>query len=732
MNKSTSHYVRNIGLVMLLSMLILPWYMPSNTNAWKGLWSLWYAPDFATALAHMATLNNPWLVPFMVLAAVVIGVGFMPRGVLRGRIALVFGILGSLSFIYSGFAIGLTGASLGLEHLPGASQWRQFGMGLGAYVYLWSMFALIGVAIAELGYFKGDALVATLVVCIAAMLLIFVGWPVGKSILNMFYVDEAGVRHLSSATWMARMTERDVWSLACVYSSDSCGVFWNTLFLATICGITTTVLGLIFALLGERRGFFGQYNPPWLRAMALLPVITPPFVLGLGLLLLFGRQGILTQLIEGTFGVTLGRWIYGLDGVVLAQTFAFTPVAYMIIRGAVQALAPSLEEAAQTLGSDNRRTFWTVTFPLLLPALGNSFLIGFVESIADFGNPILLGENYKVFSTEIYFAIVGATLDPGRAAGLSFILLLLAMLAFYIQHSVVGKKNYVTVGGKGDSGIPMALPKGVKRAGLAIALPWLALTIALYAFALIGGLVQNWGLDYTPSLVHFKKAFGIESGVAGIIWSGTAWSSLWTTMKLALIAAPITALIGILTSYVLARTEFKGRDSFEFANLITFAIPGTVLGVSYIMAFNLPPFELTGTAAIIVLSFIFRNLPVSVRAGLASFKQIDKSLDEASLMLGSTTLGTLRRVTFPLLRPAIITSLSYGFVRAVTTITAVIFLVNAEYHLATTFIIERVGNGAYGEALAYCSVLIVLMLVVLLGVQKFVGDAKLGRRSNGQ
>ena len=187
-------------------------------------------------------------------------------------------------------------------------------------------------------------------------------------------------------------------------------------------------------------------------------------------------------------------------------------------------------------------------------------------------------------------------------------------------------------------------------------------------------------------------------------------------------------MLGLLTSYVLARTEFTGRNVFEFSNLITFAVPGTVLGVSYILAFNLPPFELTGTAAIIVLSFIFRNLPVSVRAGLASFQQIDKSLDEASLMLGSSTSGTLRRVTFPLLRSAIVTSLAYGFVRSVTTVSAVIFLVNAEYQLATTYIVERVGNGAYGEALAYCSALIVLMLAVIMGVQKLVGDAQLGRR----
>ena len=716
-----------LALVPFLSMLLLPWYMPFNKNTWQGISSLFAQTDYAVAVVQMLVNNKPWLVLMLLFAVLVIVVSLRERSPQRGRWLLGLVVLALLTLLYTGFAIMPRGASLGLQHLTATQTWRQDGMGLGAYTYLASMIFLIGVALADMGYFRGDSLVAGIVVGVFGLMLIFVGWPVGKSLLGMFFVDQAGQSVLSMTTWWARMTQSDVWSLGC-FAGGHCGVFFFSLFLALMCGFTTTLLGLTFAFLGERRGFFGQYNPPWLRALALLPIITPPFVLGLGLLLLFGRQGIVTQLIEQLLGVELGRWIYGLDGVLLAQTFAFAPISYMIIRGAVQALAPSLEEAAQTLGSNSSKTFWTVTFPLILPALGNSFLIGFVESIADFGNPILLGGNFKLFSTEIYFAIVGAQLDSGRAAGLSFLLLLLAMVAFYIQYSIVGKKSYVTVGGKGDSGVPMALPDGVRRTGLAIALPWLLLTAVIYAFALIGGLVENWGINYTPTLAHFKKAFGIDMGVGGLIWSGSAWLSFWMTLKLALIAAPITALLGLLTSYVLARTEFTGRNVFEFSNLITFAVPGTVLGVSYILAFNLPPFELTGTAAIIVLSFIFRNLPVSVRAGLASFQQIDKSLDEASLMLGSSTSGTLRRVTFPLLRSAIVTSLAYGFVRSVTTVSAVIFLVNAEYQLATTYIVERVGNGAYGEALAYCSALIVLMLAVIMGVQKLVGDAQLGRR----
>jgi iron(III) transport system permease protein len=229
-------------------------------------------------------------------------------------------------------------------------------------------------------------------------------------------------------------------------------------------------------------------------------------------------------------------------------------------------------------------------------------------------------------------------------------------------------------------------------------------------------------------LAHFKTAFSIEWGEFGMVWAGTAWNSLFTTVKLAAASAPMTAGIGLLIAYLLARTEFKGRGAFEFIALLAFAIPGTVLGVSYILAFNVPPFELTGTGLIIVLCFMFRNLPVGVRAGTAAFKQLDKSLDEASLMLRASTLQTLVHVVLPLLKPALVAALVYSFVRAMTTVSAVIFLVTAENELATTYIIGRAGNGDYGVALAYCTVLMVCMGIAIGLIQFLVGERQLGRR----
>jgi iron(III) transport system permease protein len=263
----------------------------------------------------------------------------------------------------------------------------------------------------------------------------------------------------------------------------------------------------------------------------------------------------------------------------------------------------------------------------------------------------------------------------------------------------------------------------------AIALPWALLTITVYTMALAGGFVQVWGRDWTPTLSHFKRAFALEWSASGaLILSGGAWHSLFTTITLAAIAAPITAALGLLAAWVLSRQRFVGRTALEFALMLTFAVPGTVIGVAYILTYNLPPLEITGTAMILVACFVFRNLPVGVRSGVAAMSQLDKSLDEAAVTLRASTFRSLRTVVLPLLKPAIVTALVYAFVRAMTTVSAVIFLVSAQYEMATVFIINRVINGDYGLAIAYSSALIVLMMAAIGLINLLVGSRRLGRR----
>ena len=596
-------------------------------------------------------------------------------------------------------------------------------MGAGAALVGAALAMLLGYGLAARGWFKGDAFVACSVVGVTALVALFTFYPVAK-ILVQALQDTAGA--FAPAALLDRLSSPRIWGLGCLAGGTRCGVVWNTVILATLCAALCTLLGLAFALLVARSRMRGKRA---LRALSILPIITPPFVIGLGLILLFGRSGLVNQFLEWAFGIEPSRWIYGMQGILVAQVFAFTPIAFLVLIGVVEGVSPTLEEAAQTLRADRWRTFVDVSLPLMRPGIANAFLISFIESIADFGNPILLGGNFGVLSTEIFFSVVGAQLDQGRAAALGIVLLALALVAFFVQRRVLAGRLYTAVAGKGDAGLPIELPRDVLRACYAVALPWALMTIVLYAMALAGGFVENWGRDYTPTLKHYVKAFGVEWGPNGILWAGAAWSSFWTTLRLSAIAAPLTAILGILTAYLLTRQRFAGQTAFEFGTMLSFAIPGTVIGVSYILAFNVPPIEITGTAMILVACNVFRNMPVGVRAGMASMAQIDRSLDEASATLGARGLTTLRRVLMPLLKPAIVAALVYSFVRAMTTVSAVIFLVSAEYEWATTYIINRVVNGDYGVAIAYCSVLIVLMLVVIGLIQLAVGTRRLGRRS---
>ena len=724
MKKNPNQAIRIWLALGLLAYLLLPWYAIQDTAWYSVLPQILGGPETANGLLQALLHGRLWLgLGLLGLAIATLGLGVAP-GKAQGAWLLAGGVTGFMGLLASGFLIGAKGWSFdALNALWGELAGRQFGIGSGAFLALLSLLMIAAFGLARRGYFKGDLFIASAVVGCSVLLLLFIAFPVSKALYGALLTEQG---QWSLTAIFDRIGNERVWGLNCLAGGVRCGVAWNTLFLALLTATGTTLLGTMMALLAERSAGPRIQTP--LRVVALLPIITPPFVVGLGLILLFGRAGIVNQLLEYAFGLAPTRWFYGALGVWIAQLFAFTPIAFMIMRGVVQGVAPSLEEAAQTLRANRLQTFLTITLPLLKPGLANAFLVGFIESMADFGNPIVVGGQFSVLSTDIFFAIVGAQYDQGRAASLAWILTLFALAVFALQRALLGKQSYTTVSGKGDAGIAMALPHSVRRILNLVVYPWLAFTVLVYLFAFAGGFVQTWGRDYTITLNHFRTAFALEWSQYGLVWAGTAWNSFFTTVKLAGISAPMTAATGLLIAYLLARTEFRGRALFEFVALLAFAIPGTVLGLSYILAFNVPPVELTGTGLIIVLCFMFRNLPVGVRAGTAAFKQLDKSLDEASLMLRASTAQTLFHVVLPLLKPALVAALVYSFVRAMTTVSAVIFLVTAENELATTYIIGRVGNGDYGVALAYCTVLIVLMSLAIALIQFLVGERKLGRR----
>ncbi|MEM6985582.1 MAG: ABC transporter permease subunit, partial [Pseudomonadota bacterium] len=309
-------------------------------------------------------------------------------------------------------------------------------------------------------------------------------------------------------------------------------------------------------------------------------------------------------------------------------------------------------------------------------------------------------------------------------------LLAFTLGAFYAQRFWLGKKSYTTVSGKGDAGVHPAMPRGLAIPVCIVAVSWATFTAIIYGMILFGSFVELWGVKNTLTFKHYVSAFSVALDDNGVRWTGAAWNSFWTTIQIAAISAPLTAALGLLTAYLLTRQTFTGKSHFEFGTMLSFAIPGTVIGVSYILAFNVPPLELTGTGVILVISFIFRNMSVGVRAGIASMSQLDKSLDESSLTLGANSWHTFRRIILPLLKPAILAALVYSFVTAMTAVSAVIFLVSAEYDMATAYIIGRVENNDYGLAIAYSTTLIVVMLVAVGAMQWAVGRTAIGRRAS--
>ncbi len=705
---------------------LLPWYMVED-----GLLSFeWlrdgypFDEDYAPAAFLIAQGKKLWLAPLLVAL-------ILPLFALRrpksdpwfARLLILSGAFGFGWLIAQGFSIGIRGFNFDwLEAVFGDLGDRQFGMGYGGMITASAFLFLLTQGVAARGAINGDVFVVSAIGGVITIVAVFVFFPIAKMLFAAFVTEDGAY---SIAVFADKLFDDRLWSLGCL-AGAKCGAAWNSLFLAITVGFLTTALGLCFALIVTRSGF--RYKRA-IRALTVLPIITPPFVIGLALILLFGLSGSVTVFFAEMFGVQPTRWLYGMPGVMIAQTLAYTPIAFLVLIGVVEGVSPSMEEASQTLRANRWQTFRTVSLPLMRPGLANAFLLGFIESMADFGNPLVLGGNFDVLSTEIFFAIVGAQYDQGRAAVLAMVLLFFTLSAFYAQRAWLGKKSYTTVSGKGDSGVHPLMPTGLAVPVMVIALGWAIFTAVVYGMIIYGSVVELWGVNNSLTFKHYITAFSVRFEEEGIRWTGAAWDSFWTTITIAAIAAPLTAAVGLVTAYLLTRQNFAGKNAFEFGTMLSFAIPGTVIGVSYILAFNVPPIEITGTGVILVISFIFRNMPVGVRAGIASMSQLDKSLDESSLTLGANSWQTFRRVILPLLRPAILAALVYSFVRAMTAISAVIFLVSAEYDMATSYIIGRVENNDYGLAIAYSTTLIFVMLTAVGMLQLLVGRVQIGRRT---
>ncbi len=696
----------------LAAVLVLPWYRLDPGGS-------------GSALAH-ALDGRYWLMPVVLVMGMIGAIAWNGDDWRQRPAALALPVAGLVLLLAQAFAVGLRGASPAIEALFPAAADGQPGIGWGAWITAAAFLGVLAEALAARGFCRGERFNATAVVFITALLALFVFFPILKLALTAFIRPDGT---FAVAQFIERLIAPELWRLNCLTGSGRCGVVVNTLILGLLAATLSTALGLALALLMARSNFRWKGT---LRAVSILPIITPPFVVGVAIIVLFGRTGLVTGWVSDLFGVPPTRWVYGLPGILMAQTLAFAPVTFLVLLGTVEAINPTLEEASRTLGARRLQTFRTVTWPLLRPGLAAAFLLAFIESLADFGNPIVLGGGYEVLSIKIFFAVVGARYDLGNAATLAMILLALTLIAFWLQRRWLGRASYVTITGRSDAGLTAPLPRGVSALAYAAILPWVLFTLAVYAIILMGGFVNDIGRwDLTPTFRHLGTAFSFEID-GGLRLYGSAWNSLQTTLIVSALAAPVTTAIGILTAWLIARQDFAGKRAFEFGTMLSFAIPGTVVGVSYVAAFNVPPVDITGTMIILIICFTFRNMPVGMRAGLASLAQIDRSMEEASATMGGGGLATLRRVVLPLVKPAIFTALVYAFVTAMTAVSAVIFLVSARHNMATAYIMGRVESGEYALAITYSAVLMLIMIAAVVLIQILIGRRRLGRRTETQ
>jgi len=721
MNKLVVYWI----LAGSLGFTILPWYLVDD-GFFSFYWLLEYDIDYYGSGFLKGLFYNNWLLPiliplFLPLILLSSKVRFNPK--IYSNIFLFSGIVGFTYFFIQGFSIGIRGWNYEFYENIFGEVGRQYGVGIGAVLTVATFIFYITHGLSSRGWLNGDNFIVGSIWFIIILVSLFVFFPI-LTMFNKAFISPEGSYQLLN--FSNKFVNKGIWGIDCLYSAYSCGVVWNTIFMGILTAFSSTFLGLGFALLIVRTNFKFK---KLIRLLSILPIITPPFVIGLAIIILFGRSGAVSGFLDWGFNIEPSRWIYGLLGIWFAQTLAFTPISFLVLIGVVESISPSMEEASQTLRASRWKVFKTVTFPLMRPGIANAFLLGFIESLADFGNPLVLGGDYDVLSTEIFFAVVGAQYDESRAAVLAIILLSLVLIAFLLQNQWLGKKSYVSITGKGDSGVNSILPTSVKFLVYFIIIPWSLMTFVIYLMIIFGGFVEMWGVNHSFTLKHYIEAFSVHiTETRDILWTGTAWNSFSVTFFVAIFSAPPTAAIGILTAYLLTRHKFKGKNAFEFGTMLSFAIPGTIIGVSYVFAFNTPPIEITGTGIILIISFVFRNMPVGVRAGIAAMNQLDPHLDEASSTLNASSFQTFKNIILPLLKPAIVASLVFSFVRAMTAISAVIFLVSANYDLATSYILGRLENNDYGLAIVYASALIVVMLITIVIMQLLVGKRKLGRR----
>ncbi|HPK64451.1 MAG TPA: iron ABC transporter permease [Sphaerochaeta sp.] len=460
--------------------------------------------------------------------------------------------------------------------------------------------------------------------------------------------------------------------------------------------IVSSLTTLFAVLLGVPFGFVvARYNIPGkkiLNAMVVISLLSPPFIGAYSWIVLLGRNGFITNLLR-LINIEIPT-IYGFRGLILVFTLKLFPFIYMYVQGALQSFDSSLEEAAENLGVSGIKKLLTVTFPLILPTITAGAVIVFMTSMADLGTPLLIGEGYKVLPVLVYEEYMGELGgDAVMASAMSVIIIICTLSVLLLQRFTIGRRSYSM------SGLNPPPIKKLKT-GPFIILTTLSYLIAIIALSpqittIVTSFIKTQGPIFVP-------AFSIKSYTD--VWYKLS-ANITRTFLYSTIAMVFMIIIGMFTSYVIVRKKSNLTVVLDFILMSPYVIPGSVIGIILIMAFNKPPLMLAGTASILIISYTIRKIPYIIRSSTGILYQLDLSSEEASINLGVPPLKTFFKITAVLMLPGVISGGILSWISTINELSSTMILYSGRTGTISVAIYTEIIKDGYGTAAALASIL---------------------------
>lgn len=486
------------------------------------------------------------------------------------------------------------------------------------------------------------------------------------------------------------------------------GTMINSLKVTVVSTILSAVMGLPLAYLMRSVRIRGG---SFLNILIVISYLSPPFIGAYAWIQMLGRNGVVTHFINDLFGIHYGG-VYGFAGIVLVFTLQSFPLVYIYVSGALKNLDNSLNEAAESLGCSRMGRIWKIIVPLVMPTLLASSMLVFMRVFADFGTPMLIGEGYQTLPVLIYNQFMGEVSgDDGFAAAICCIVIGLTIVMFFVQRFLATRNTYAMTALK-----PMVAEKAK---GLRNILAHLAvyLTVGL-------AVLPQFVVIYTSFLATnggqvFTGGFALQSYEATLFAKDN--DVIWHTYFLGLCAIAIVLVVGVLIAYLSMRKKNALNSVLDVVTMFPFIIPGSVLGIAFVFAFNKSPVILTGTALIMIISFAVRRMPYTVRSSAAVLGNISPSIEEAAVSLGASEMTTFRKITIPMMAPGVLSGAIMSWVTIISELSSSIILYTNSTQTLTVSIYTEVIRGNYGNASAYATILTLTSVLSLLIFYKVTG-----------